>query len=62
MDKDNKQSLRSTQNNRKKKTSGSVKNQVSTKRSTMQNQQLMDLYWKKSEQNLSRVFKRSKSK
>lgn len=61
MDKDNKQSLRSTQN-RKKKTSGSVKNQVSTKRSTMQNKQLMDLYWKKSEQNLSRVFQRSKSK
>ncbi len=47
MDKDNKQSLRSTQN-RNKKTSGSVKNQVSTKRSTMHNQQLMDLYWKKS--------------
>lgn len=47
IEKDNKQSLRSTQN-RKKKASGSVKNQVSTKRSTIQNQHLMDGYWKQS--------------
>lgn len=61
LEKDNKQSMRSTQN-RKKKASASVKNQVSTKRSAMQNQQLIDGYWKKSEQNLNRIFKRSKSK
>ncbi len=47
MDKDNKQSLRSTQN-RKKKPAASFKNQVTTKRSNMQNQHLADAYWKKS--------------
>jgi hypothetical protein len=47
MDKDNKQSLRSTQN-RKKKPAASFKNQVTTKRPTIQIRNPGDAYWKKS--------------
>lgn len=46
MDKDNKQSLRSTQN-RKKKPASSMKNHITTKRET-KNHQFIDCYSKNS--------------
>jgi hypothetical protein len=61
LEKDNKQSLRSTQN-RKKKPSSSLKNQMATKRSLIQNPNIISNYWKQSEKNLKTIFKRSKSK